>query len=258
MVGVSDASESTAGNFSATKPGRSPATEFLAAFNQIEAFLRDSLDARKSDSFTWMVRQLVKRNRLTRSQSDALHSFADLRNAISHGEYHDGRPIADPRPDVVDEIGRLRDVLLAAPTVVGVLKQDRIVRFTPETGMTEVLSAIREHGYAQFPVYDTDGYHRLLTARTVARWVAHDLADNGRLDAGTVADILRFAEPQDRAVLASRTTTVPEMLELLGTRDSRGQLPDAVIVTEHGKRDQLPLIIVVAADIPALLDAVEF
>lgn len=258
MVIVSDAPESTSRTLSPTEGDQSPATEFLAAFNQIEAFLRDALDARKSDSFTWMVSQLVKRNRLTRSQSDALHAFADLRNAISHGEFRDGRPIADPRPDTVAEIRRLRDVLLAAPTVTGVVKQDHIIRFSPESRVTEVLSAIREHGYAQFPIYDGGGYHRLLTARSVARWVAHDLADNGRLDAVTVGEVLRFAEPRDRAVLVPRTTTVPEMLEILGTRDSGGRLPDAAIVTEHGNRDQLPILIVVAADIPTLLDAVAF
>ncbi|MCK7663168.1 CBS domain-containing protein [Corynebacterium sp. CCM 9185] len=254
-----DASEITSRTSSAPTAVESSATEFLSAFNQIEAFLRDTLDARRSDSFTWMVRQLAKRNQVTRSQSDALHAFADLRNAISHGEYRSGNPIADPRPDIVEEIRRLRDILLAAPTLVSVLRQNPIVRFSPDTPVHDVLSAIREKGYSQFPIYDDGGsYHRLLTARSVARWIAHDLADNGQLDAATVADVLRFAEPHDRAVLVPRTTTVPEALEILGTRDSGGQLPDAMIVTEHGKREQLPLLIVVAADIPALLDAVEF
>ncbi|MCK7636941.1 CBS domain-containing protein [Corynebacterium pygosceleis] len=255
---MSDSSAPVPAPSSTAATASSPATRFLTAFNQIEGFLREELDARRSDSFTWMVRQLAKRGRLTRSQSDALHAFADLRNAISHGEYRDGRPIADPRPDVVAEISRLRDVLLAAPTVVGVLSQEKIIRFSPATTVNEVLSAIRENGYAQFPVYDDHGYHGLLTTRCVARWLAHDLADNGALDAGTVGDILRFTDHVDRAVLAARSTTVPEILEILGTRDAGGKLPEAVIVTEHGRRDQLPILIVVASDIPALLGAVEF
>ncbi|MEZ2121210.1 hypothetical protein [Corynebacterium sp. CCM 9203] len=255
---MSESSAAMSEKQSTRSPGESPATAFLTTFNEIEGFLRETLGARRSDSFTWMVRQLANRNRLTRTQTDALRSFADLRNAISHGEYRGGRPIADPRPDTIEEIRKLRDVLLAAPTAVAVLKQDRIIGFTPESPVNDVLAAIRDTGFAQFPVYREGNYHRLLTSRSVARWIAHDLGVNGRIDAANVSDILRFAESTDRAELMARTATVPEVLECLGSRDDTGHTPEAVIVTENGHGDQRPLAIVVASDIPTLLDAVSF
>ena len=45
--------------------GQSPALRFLTLFNDIEQELRQLLDARPSDSFTWMVRLCEKKQHLT-------------------------------------------------------------------------------------------------------------------------------------------------------------------------------------------------
>ena len=82
---------------------RNRAVPFLAAFNEIEGFLRSALDARKSDGFNWMVSKAEKRHILTSAQANDLKEFASLRNAISHGAYQDFRPIAEPLPETVAE-----------------------------------------------------------------------------------------------------------------------------------------------------------
>ena len=77
------------------------AVPFLAAFNSIEKFLRSELDAKRSDSFSWMARLAAEKGIITLEQSETLQEFADLRNAISHGEYDNLRPIAEPLPETV-------------------------------------------------------------------------------------------------------------------------------------------------------------
>lgn len=96
------------------------AVPFLAAFNAIERFLRDALGAKKSDSFSWLARLAARQGVLTLQQSETLQEFAELRNAISHGVYEDLRPIAEPLPETVAQIERLRDTLLAPTAALAV------------------------------------------------------------------------------------------------------------------------------------------
>lgn len=101
------------------------AVSFLAAFNDIEAHLRTQLRAKRSDSFRWMVRIAEKQHLISKEQAETLDAFAELRNAISHGQYNDLRPIADPRPDTVDTIEKIRSLLLNPPIALNVLPEQR-------------------------------------------------------------------------------------------------------------------------------------
>ena len=57
----------------------------------------------------------------------------------------------------------------------------------------------------QFPVYENGRCVGLLTTNTIARWVAADLGDDSKLDASTVRETLKYAEPRDEAVFLPRT-----------------------------------------------------
>ncbi len=69
---------------------------FLAAFNDIEQFLRDRLKARNSDPFSSLVGQAHQKHLLTARQQDALRDFASLRNAIAHGRFYRNGPLPSP------------------------------------------------------------------------------------------------------------------------------------------------------------------
>ena len=60
-----------------------------------------------------MVRQAERDEIITADQADDLLELADLRNAISHGRYgRQNQPIAEPNPDTVRTITKIRDELL--------------------------------------------------------------------------------------------------------------------------------------------------
>src|SRR5699024_11430787 len=94
---------------------KSRALAFLAAINAIETHLRITLDAKRSDSFWWMVDRAVDKHLLSRRQGEVIKDYGNLRNAISHGRYHDGEPIAEPHPVVVEDIEMLRGILMDPP-----------------------------------------------------------------------------------------------------------------------------------------------
>lgn len=230
-----------------------PAVAFLSAFNDIEAYLRSELNAKRSDGFRWMVRLAEKKHLISKEQSEALDAFAELRNAISHGPYKNLRPIADPRPDTVTMIEHIRDVLTDPPIALQVLPRQDVCSLRMADPITDALDIIRTTEISQFPVYGDAGYVALLTTNTIARWVAVDLGDNSHLDATTVAEVLDYAEASDSAVFMPRTATAQEVIDVMTGPD----LPWSVIVTEHGKPDQKPLRLISGRDMRAMLELME-
>lgn len=237
------------------------ALEFLAAFNDIEAFLRAELDAEKSDSFKWMCTQAAKRGILSPGQADDLREYAELRNAISHGQYRDFRPIADPLPETVADIQHIRDALLKPVLATAVVGTDsKVVTFAPHDDIAEPLASLRETGFTQFPIYDGGSCVGLLTANAIARWVAAELASGRTIDAGergtTVGEVLELSGSHDKAVFLPRTATAAAAIDALTTPLNSGALPRLVIITERGTPDHRPIAVLGATDIPALADVV--
>lgn len=233
------------------------AVEFLAAFNDIEAFLRDALDAKKTDSFKWMCSQAAKRGVITRGQEDDLREFAELRNAISHGAYRDFKPIAEPLPETVQEIQRIRDALLEPATALGVVGQDqRVVTFSPDDEIREALQAVRETGHTQFPIYDDGACVGLLTTNAIARWVAAELETADSIDSTTIREALKLSGQHDQAVFLAKNATAAQAIDALTTPLESGALPRLAIITEHGNANQRPIAVVNATDIPALAEQV--
>ena len=231
------------------------ATSFLAAFNDIEAFLRDTLNAKKSDGFSWMVNLAAKKGLVSREYAADLKEFAELRNAISHGEYRNFKPIAEPLPETIATIERIRDVLLRPALALSVLGAQQVVTFAPDDDIHSPLTTLRESKISQFPIYDGTKYVGLLTTNAIARWVAADVGADGRLDAKTVAEALRYSESQDQAVFLPRTATAVAVLNALTTPLADGTLPRAAIITEAGRDTQRPLAVATASDIPNLMEA---
>lgn len=232
------------------------AIPFLAAFNEIEQFLRQELNAKKSDGFSWMVRQAQRRHLVRTDHAEALQAFADLRNAISHGTYRENQPIAEPLAETVEEISRIRDLLLDPPLALGILGPHAVRSFAPGDDIREALGIIRTTRISQFPVYESGTFRALLTTNTIARWVAADLDDNDHLDGRTVREVLEYAEDNDFAVFLPRTATAQEVVDELTTPARDGSLPRAALLTEHGRANQKPLRVVGGSDMAALLDAI--
>ncbi|MHA2789087.1 CBS domain-containing protein [Corynebacterium sp. S7] len=233
------------------------ATAFLAAFNDIEDHLRAALGAKKSDSFRWMVDQAKRRHLLSESHAEDLKEFAELRNAISHGRYtKDLRPIAEPLPETVAEIERIRDLLEHPPLALEVLgAHQKIYTFSPDDDIRDVLRIIKDTEISQFPVYKQGRAVDLLTTNTIARWVAADLDDNDHLDARSVAEVLDYAERNDRAVFLPKDVTAQEALDAMLTPNGNLGLPHAGLITEHGLDTQMPIRVVGGSDVVALRNA---
>jgi len=200
-----------------------------------------------------MARVYAARHHLPSAQLDELLDFAALRNAISHGKYYGGRPIAEPTEEVVRDIERLREQILSPPLVLDLLEERQVCVTGPDEPISAVLEHVVRFDYSQVPVYSEASYVGLLTTNAVARWLARQFELNQGLAEGEpVRRVLAFAESHERARLAGRTITAAEAIYHL-THSGRGRAPvPALIVTEGSEPAGRPLRMITGSDLPAL------
>ena len=174
---------------------------FMSAFNEIEEYLRRSLNEPEHVEFAHLARRFADRQRLTRAQRDALSAFSSLRNAIAHGRYFDGHSIADPVPDVVEDIERLRGLIMRPPTAMGAVSRETVRIVRPESPLVSALELVRAFDYSQLPVYDKGRNVGLLTTNAIARWLAEQLGGEVGLAEGVpISEVMQYAEPQDQGL----------------------------------------------------------
>jgi len=233
------------------------AARFMSSFNDIEDHFRSALRADYHEPFTALARRYADKTRTPRAQREALSAFAALRNAIAHGRYHDGQPIAEPNVAVVRQIEALRDQVLTPPSALSSVPTGAVSKASPTDQISIVLTAVRAYGYSQFPVYDGTGYVWLLTTNAIARWLANQMDTEGgfAIDA-PVADVAPFVEHHEVARLVPRNTTASQAIDLLSTGGPGSRPALALLVTHNGNRSEQPLAVVVADDLPALMAAV--
>jgi len=227
---------------------------FIAAFNDIEDQFRRILGCDEHATFAQMAREYARKKRLPPVQLEALVAFAALRNAISHGRYNDGQPIADPVQETVTEIERLRGQIRSPPLALTVLGSRQVYLTSPSEPISAVLELVGRFDYSQIPVYDDDTlYVSILTTNAIARWLANQLLLNHGLAEGEpVHNVLAFAEPHECAKLVPRTITAAEAIDqLTHGGEERGPVT-ALIVTEGGKPTEKPIRVIASHDLPLL------
>lgn len=226
---------------------------FLAAFNDIEGHFRAVLRAGDHVDFGQLVRDYTAKKRLPYQYVDALRVCASLRNAISHGRFYEGRPIADPVEYVVVQIELLREQILAPQKAYVVLGPMNVRVARPADPIAAVLEHVRRFDYSQLPIYDDNGYVGILTTNTIARWLADQFGRNtGMAEEEPVRKVMGFAEPHESARLVPRTITAAEAIDRLSHGGAEGRPLTALIITDRGKATETPLAVVVADDLPAL------
>ncbi|HFG8773252.1 CBS domain-containing protein [Corynebacterium striatum] len=231
---------------------------FFAAFNDIEQFLRQAINAKNSDSFWWIVDRAHEKHMLNKRQTEMLKDFGNLRNAIAHGRYYDDEPLASPHPRVVEQLEKLRELLTSPPNALAVLGSSEVVTLEADADIRQALKLIAHKGYSQIPVYSGENYANLLTTNVVARWIAADLADDNHVTSVAVGKVLEYAEAGDRAAFLPRTATAQEALDALTELAKDGTHPCALIFTEDGAKNKRPLGIATPTDLAVLVDALEW
>lgn len=209
------------------------ARRFLNAHADIEAELvrqQGELIIDKKRATFWQ--RVDASDELIPKHKEALKLFGNLRNAISHSRYLDGAPVADPRMDAVEEIERIRELVLKPPRLRDALKAHGKPRvFSPDDDVKDFLHIVTNDDFSQAPVEIGKGRYELITTNAVARWFAHNLDEQGGLlDSAPIGHVLGYAELGDRLEKVGRDTTTAKAINIFSGQASSGEEPPAALL----------------------------
>jgi hypothetical protein len=228
---------------------------FLSAFSSIEQHLREVLDATEHHSFGELIHQAGHRHALIGRLSGDLRSLAELRNFLVH-RYQQREPLAVPSTTSLAKIERIRDSLLK-PATLHSLFHKVVHCCRPAEPIGAAAKKMYDHNVSLLPVYEGKSFVGLLTAETLARWLAARLSTGvGLIEEEPVAEILQFQENEQPQEFADHRSTVTDAFNWLEKHYHRGRPLCAILLTPRGSRKELPTGIVTAGDFPVILEAV--
>jgi predicted transcriptional regulator len=224
---------------------------FLSAFNSIHDYIKIQLEKRDQYvKFVDGVNILRKRNYILNRYYDDLILFNKLRNVIVHEKYQVEFVIAEPHEEIVHKIENIMKDLVQPETVFP--RFNKTVRgFNSGDFLIEVLKAVKEKGFSQFPVYNKGKFKGLLTENGITNWLSRSLLkDTCFLSETKIEDVLGFEEKENNFLFISRNLSVFEAKAkfLDHLNHGTGRI-DALLITENGKPHESLLGIITAWDI---------
>jgi predicted transcriptional regulator len=233
--------------------------QFLGIFADIEKCMKLALNRRQGGGrFMELARDYVEAYNLPQSYLTSLQTFSALRNAIDHNSYRDSYPIAEPIPELVDEIRQIRDRIKSPPEALAVLEPIDVCLVRRDELITTALEHVRQYDFSQLPVYESDCYVGILTTNAIARWLAQQIADGQEQRDAPVYEVMQFCEASDRAVIVSDTITAADAIHQLMQGSPDGEPVNALIMTANGSPSEQPIRVIVIYDLPLLSAALQF
>ncbi|MGP0063545.1 MAG: CBS domain-containing protein [Isosphaeraceae bacterium] len=230
-------------------------SRFLDAFSAIEKHLRRLVDADRHMTFNEMVEKAARVDKGVRRLRSHLKDFGELRNFVVH-EYRRDQPTASPSAHAVERLQAIRDELLSPPSLIDLFRQ-QVETCAPTDPVGAAARKMHDGSFSQLPVYEGDRLVGLLTAETVARWLASRLAGGmGLLEEEIVEIVMQHEEGTHAYVVMDRHATVEDALTAFDDHLHSGKSLDAIILTHSGRETERPLGIVTVSDMPRLLGTV--
>jgi CBS domain-containing protein len=232
--------------------------QFLGIFAEIENCMKLALGKRQNVRFMDLAREYVQIHNLPSSYLISLQTYAALRNAIDHNSHRGVYPIAEPIPEIIDEIRQLRDKIKAPPDAIAVLPEMDVCSVHSGEPVSVALEYVRQFDFSQLPVYESGRYAGILTTNTIARWLAQQIVDGGKHRDAAINEVMEFREPSDCALLVDCTLTAADAIHQLAYGHPDGGPVNALILTESKSLTDRPIRVIAVYDIPLLSAALKF
>jgi predicted transcriptional regulator len=224
---------------------------FLNAFIKIEGKLKEIVNNDVHKAFYQLVDRAASKNPSVDKYKSTLKEYAELRNAIVHKRI-DGEAIAEPHTTVVEDLEFISNMITKPPTLENEFLQ-KVVKCSSNDKVSVAARKIFTNSFSKIPVYDNRKFVGLLTTDSMARWMAYNLESGLEFTEDVdVKTILEFSEHKETYTFISKTATVFEAISVFEQWYKRGLRLNAIIITESGERNELPLGILSLFDLPRL------
>jgi len=227
---------------------QSNADKFLNIFNAVERHLQVHFNGGNFGPFRFLLKRAVAKNAVLRQYQEQLYTYGDLRNVLVHNDRFEGRTIAEPQSDIVDEFEMIWE-LIQHPDKVEIFERKIYYCFMDDK-LDKALQILKKHKITQIPILEHGEIVDVLNGNHIAQWLASQ-EDPTPSDA-TISSVFLQAEYRKNFKLISRSLSVYEAAEFY--RNSYRIAPknryyDALIITQNGKSKEKMTGIVVLKDI---------
>ena len=224
------------------------AAEFINSYNKIDSHLRDLYGFKPSQPFTDVVRRCAEKNSVVRRYENDLADYARLRNAIVH-QSTDGRIIAVPCDDVVENILRIERLLCSPPTIGETLKDKKIVSIEDSICLKQAVLLISRTGFSNLPVYRGGRMVGIVNNRRIIAELGAVIEGGGGVDEylseTPVGDILSETDLFVYYRFLGKKNTLQDVL----TAFEENKKLLAAAITEHGRAGERIVNFITPADL---------
>lgn len=225
-----------------------PGDEFIKAYNEVCEFLRAKTGLSKEVPFYQLVDIASKKYLAIGRRANLLKSMGDLRNAIVHHRCYPEVVIADPRPEIIEQLKQILESI-RAPIRVIPLFQKEIKLFAVEDHLSEALAHMHDNDFSQIVVQVRSEF-RILSAEGIMGWLRTACAD-GIADTGsaTIGDAYRFEDEKAHRYMP-RNATVDAAISAFEHALAEG-VPrlQAILITNSGRATEKPMGIITTWDL---------
>ncbi|BES63926.1 CBS domain-containing protein [Gottschalkiaceae bacterium SANA] len=228
---------------------------FLSTYQEIEEYFQRELDSSHHLRFYEMVNRMKKKSAAVRRYEFDLREYADLRNAITHGNMGEDVAIAEPHDKVVEDLQKIRDQIVAPPVITKIVTHD-VKTIDGSMRFSDALGLMKEHGYGQLPVYEEEQYQGIFNGEIVMRWLrSNHKREVLKMNQVTVNEIIDSDSAQSHQVIFKpRAASVLDIQETVERYTDKQYRLQAIIITENGKPTEKPLTIITSADLPLIFE----
>lgn len=225
---------------------------FLEKFKLLEARLRKIAHSTDKDNFYTILSKVEKINYLVKKKRDILLDLNALRNVLAHSDRE--KYIAEIKKEAYLEIDNIVN-LLDNPPSIGIFFNKRVYSVDTDEILEIVIKNMQKNIYTHVPVYKDNKFYGVFSETSIFSWLV-DCIQSGRADfykpqMKSVKREYLFCETNKIEFVAENTSifTIPERFNNAITKKTR---LGALIITKTGDKDESPIGIITAWDLPLI------
>jgi CBS domain-containing protein len=227
---------------------QSNADKFLNIFNAVERYLQIHFNGGNFGPFRFLLKRAVSKDAVLRQYQDKLYTFGDLRNVLVHNDRFEGKTIAEPLDDIIEEFEQLWE-LIQHPEKVNIFERKTYYCFMDDK-LDKALQILKKYKITQIPILSEGEIVDVLNGNHITIWLANQ--ENPAPGETTISSVFLQAEYRKNFKLIPRNLSVYDAAEMYRNSyrtEPKNRYYDAMIITQHGKPSEKMTGIIVLKDI---------
>lgn len=231
--------------------------KYLKEFKRLETKLRLISRTGDGERFYSILDKVERDNYLIKAKRNLILDFYALRNVFAHAERD--KYIAEIKEFAFQELQKIIKLLENPPTV-GVVFKTEVYTTTPKEITEVVLRKMSENLYTHVPIYQNGKFYGTLSESTLLSWLVDNIKEGkAQFYKRLIGDIRKeyLFNENDKVDFISETKSIFEVQAMFEEAIRRVQRLGALIITKSGKKDEKPIGIITAWDLPRIDQFIE-